>query len=110
MDVKCNCYHQENRKKYYNKCSNRNSYIVFRRLSSVSSMEFFSPEPPDTFNSPPLTPSLSTISLPDLSHSTDLASPPWSSLPKLSFEVTPYLHPKYLLADFALPRKKVSLH
>ena len=24
-----------------------------------------------------------------------------------SFEVTPYLHPKYLFADFALPRKKV---
>ena len=76
-----------------------------RRLASVSSVDLLSPEPVD-FNSPPLTPSLSVVSLHDQT-SNDYSSPPWSSLPKLSFEVTPYLHPKYLLADFALPRKKV---
>ena len=90
MDVKYNYYLQENRKNIVINGPLETYVLRVGRLSSVSSMDFFSPEPPDTFNSPPLTPSLSTISLPDLPHSTDLASPPWSSLPKLSFEVTPY--------------------
>ena len=75
-------------------------------------MDLLSPEPPDAF-SPPLTPSLALppSSFHDLTYPTDssLISPPFSTLPKLSFEVTPYLHPKYLLADFALPRKKVRI-
>ena len=82
--------------------------LSLSRLSSLSSVDLQSPEPMDAFHSPPLTPSLSTTSLQDLTpSSTNITSPPWGSLSKLSFEVTPYLHPKYLLAGFALPRKKV---
>ena len=84
--------------------------IEYVHVYSVSSVDLLSPEPPDAF-SPPLTPSLTLppSSFHDLTYPTDssLISPPFSTLPKLSFEVTPYLHPKYLLADFALPRKKV---
>ena len=73
-------------------------------ISRGSSTDLLSPEPMDAF-SPPLTPSLTT----------SLTNIPGDSLPspshvphRLSYEANPYLHPKYLLADFALPRKKVK--
>jgi hypothetical protein len=85
---------------YYHRC-----------LTNMSNL--LSPEPVDNC-SPPLTPSLSISSLHEIPPSTyssvndQFSSPLWGSS-KLTFEVTPYLHPKYLLADFALPRKKVNL-
>lgn len=105
MDTKCSCCPLINRK--LAKPFHSNHFPLTSRLASTSSVDLLSPEPIDAFSSPPLTPSLSTISLHDQSSNDHTSSPPWSNLPKLSFEVTPYLHPKYLLADFALPRKKV---
>ena len=86
--------------------------LSLRRLSSVSSTDDFPPaEFSEAVLSPPMTPGFA--SAPDLSygspHPLSLTSPPPPSTPRPDFEVTPFLHPKYLFADFPLPWKKVRL-
>ena len=85
--------------------------VLYRRLSSVSSTDALSPCDLSEALSPPFTPGLATgpdVALtPSHTHSPLISPPPTISSHKPTFIVTPDLHPKYLLADFALPCKKV---
>lgn len=54
--------------------------------------------------SPPITPGLTPATSEPSYHATSQLSP---SALKPTVEVTPYLHPKYLLEEFVLPWKKV---
>lgn len=81
------------------------------RLSSVSSGDGFSPADFSEAFSPPITPGLAApegpYAAPYLTSPPHLTSPP--PTPQPSFQVTPFLHPKYLFAEFALPWKKAIL-
>ena len=64
--------------------------------------------------SPPMTPGFAAptelgYASPHPLSPSSLTSPPPPTTPKPEFEVTPFLHPKYLFAEFPLPWKKVSV-
>lgn len=80
------------------------------RLSSVSSNDALSPAEFSEAFSPPITPVASSHAFPCASplHSPpSLISPPLT--PRVNFEISPHIHPLYLFADFAPPRKKVNV-